>query len=57
MPSEVSRTLPLPFLAPDIVAAIVAGRQPHPLTARQLKRLGPLPGDWPAQRALLGFHS
>lgn len=52
---EVSRTLPLAFLAPDIVEAILAGRQPIALTPRQLKRIGTLPNRWDDQRLRLGF--
>ena len=33
---EISRVLPLAFLAPDIVEAIVEGRQPRALTVRRL---------------------
>ncbi len=53
--SEISRILPLAFLAPDIVKAILDGRQPVELTAESLKRLPALPTDWDAQRRLLGF--
>ena len=53
--SEVSRILPLAFLAPDIVEAIIVGRQPVELTARTLKRIGTLPPDWAAQRTYLRF--
>ncbi len=53
--SEISRILPLAFLAPDIVEAILDGRQPVELTAESLKRLPALPTDWDAQRRLLGF--
>jgi hypothetical protein len=53
--SDVSRILQLAFLAPDIVEAILAGRQPHELTARALMRMGPLPSGWQAQRQRLGF--
>lgn len=53
--SEVSRILPLAFLAPDIVRAILVGEQPVTLTAERLKRLPSLPFDWRAQRRLLGF--
>lgn len=51
--SKVSRALPLAFLAPDIVALIVEGRQPPALTAERLiQRRRPLPMDWGEQRAL-----
>ncbi len=53
---NVSRTLPLAFLAPDIVEAIVAGRQPTDLTWEKLKRATPLPSCWRQQRRLLGFE-
>ena len=53
---EISRVLPLAFLAPDIVEAIVQGRQPVELTARYLKRLKPLPATWAEQRRVLGFE-
>ena len=52
---EVSRVLPLAYLAPDIVEAILEGRQPIELTANKLKRIGSLPRAWAAQRVLLGF--
>ncbi len=54
-PADVSRILPLAFLAPDIVTAILEGTQPVDLTAWKLKRLKDLPLDWQAQRELLGF--
>lgn len=54
-PSEVTRTLPLAFLAPDIMGAIVDGRQPVDLTTERLKRLSPFPTDWQEQRRILGF--
>ncbi|MEQ8441303.1 MAG: recombinase family protein [Alphaproteobacteria bacterium] len=54
---DVSRTLQLAFLAPDIVEAILSGRQPVDLTAQNLKRLKVLPSEWPAQRRLLGFKT
>ena len=54
---DVSRTLQLAFLAPDIVETILAGRQPVDLTAQKLKRLKVLPTEWPAQRQLLGFNA
>jgi DNA invertase Pin-like site-specific DNA recombinase len=53
--SDVGRNLQLAFLAPEIVEAIVAGRQPVGLTARRLRRIGALPLEWDRQRRLLGF--
>jgi site-specific DNA recombinase len=53
---DVSRFLPLAFLAPDIVEAILAGKQPVELTAEKLKRIGSLPYGWDDQRRLLGFR-
>jgi site-specific DNA recombinase len=55
-PSEVSRVLPLAFLAPAIVKAILDGRQPLEITPHQLKRLV-LPLEWSDQRRRLGFRS
>ena len=52
---EISRVLSSAFLAPDIVAAILNGRQPVELTAKHLKRLKPLPLSWAEQRQRLGF--
>ena len=52
--SHVSRTLPLAFLAPDIVEMIVAGRQLATLTPERLKeRKQPLPIEWEGQREAL----
>ena len=51
---DVSRSLQLAFLAPDLVERILDGTQPLALTAERLKRLGDLPLIWDAQRALLG---
>lgn len=47
--------LRLSFLAPDITAAILDGKQPIALNRQRLARLGNLPLDWREQRALLGF--
>jgi site-specific DNA recombinase len=54
--AEVSRSLPLAFLAPDIVEAVLDGRQPINLTPRQLKRIPTLPRRWDDQRRRLGFR-
>ena len=49
--------LRLRWLAPDITTAIVNGRQPPQLNAKQLMRhTAQLPADWSKQRALLGFR-
>jgi len=48
--------LRISFLAPDIVAAIIEGRQPPSLTGRRLLRVTELPLDWPGQRRMLGFN-
>jgi site-specific DNA recombinase len=48
--SYVSRLLPLAFLSPDIVQAIVRGVQPAHLTAKTLIQRIVLPLDWLAQR-------
>jgi site-specific DNA recombinase len=45
----------LTSLAPDIVAAILDGRQPPELTANALMANTRLPLEWSAQRAALGF--
>lgn len=49
------RLIRLAFLAPDIVAAIVEGRQPTDLTATRLSRWKNLPLGWAEQRRDLGF--
>ena len=53
--SDVSRYLPLAFLAPDIVESIAKGCQPIALNVQRLKRLSPLPINWDEQRRLLGY--
>jgi len=55
--NEISRLLPLAFLAPDIVEAIMSGTQPMELTTKRLKRFDSLPLDWQQQRTVLGFPS
>ena len=51
--SYVTRLLRLAFLAPDIVSAILNGRQSPQLTANRLMDDTRLPLDWTAQRELL----
>jgi len=51
--SYVGQVLPLAFLAPNIVEAIIDGRQPRDLKVEQL--LKSLPIDWASQRQALGF--
>ena len=51
--SYLCRVLRLTLLAPDIVEAILDGRQPQTLELQSLMK--PLPLDWPAQRKKLGF--
>ena len=45
------------FLAPDIVAAILEGRQPGTLTRHKLARITDLPPEWEGQRRVLGFEA
>jgi hypothetical protein len=52
---DVSRLLPLAFLSPRIVAAILTGHQPADLTVRRLTRDIELPVAWADQRKLLGI--
>ena len=50
--SYVSRLLRLTLLAPDIVEAILDGRQPEGMTLPAL--MEPIPVEWEEQRATLG---
>ena len=53
---DVSRILPLAFLAPTIIQDVLKGQQPAELTLDSLQRSTPnLPIAWAAQRAYLGF--
>jgi len=51
--SEISRILPLAFLASDITKSILTGKQPIDLTTERLKRMGKLPACWNEQRQVL----
>jgi DNA invertase Pin-like site-specific DNA recombinase len=50
------RVLRLAYLAPDIVEAILAGREPDGLTVNALMKAIQLPLAWDEQRRLLGFR-
>jgi hypothetical protein len=50
--SFVSRVVRLALLAPDIVEAILAGRQPASLTLKDL--MAPFPVEWSGQRVRFG---
>lgn len=52
---DVTRTVYLAFLAPDIVERLARGEQPIGMGVRQLMAMAPLPMDWAEQRKLLGF--
>ena len=53
--SEISRILPLAFLAPKITKAILNGTQPVELNAHRLSRLPDLPVTWEKQAELLNL--
>lgn len=53
--SYLTRLLRLAFLAPDIVTAILEGRQPLELSANKLMADTRLPIEWVGQRQMLGF--
>ena len=55
--SDVTQTIYLAFLAPDIVRAITRGEQPAGLGIRRIMSLMPPSLDWAAQRRALGFAS
>ncbi len=49
------RLLRLAYLAPDITAAILDGKQPTHINRQFLARVNNLPMDWTGQREMLGF--
>jgi site-specific DNA recombinase len=57
VPSYATRLFRLTVLAPDIISAILSGRQPPELTARRLMDDTRLPLEWNEQRHYLGFAS
>jgi hypothetical protein len=53
--SYATRLVRLAWLAPDIVEAILEGRQPKGVTATALMHDTRIPTDWQDQRRALGF--
>ena len=53
--SYIQAHLPLAFLAPKIVRAILDGKQPADLSLKQLMYRTDLPVDWASQTSQLGF--
>ena len=53
-PQRFCRVVRLNYLAPDIIAAILAGAHPEDLTSRTLLQSA-LPLDWNLQRHMFGF--
>ena len=51
--SYAGRLLRLSFLAPDIVEAILTGKQPVDLTANRLANTSEIPVDWAAQHKMI----
>ena len=55
--SYVKKIMPLAFLAPDIMDAIIAGKQPANINTQALIRGIDIPFDWQEQRRILGFKA
>ena len=53
--SYFTRVLRIAYLSPDIIEAIIEGRQPPELTANKLVRIKNLPFDWANQSKVLGL--
>jgi hypothetical protein len=53
--SYFARLVHIGYLAPDILIAILQGRQPPALSRKVLARLPSLPVNWQDQRRLLSF--
>lgn len=53
--ADFGKQVRLTYLAPDIITAIMEGRQPSTLKATHLRKLNKLPTDWEEQRKLLHF--
>jgi hypothetical protein len=55
---DVSRMLPLAFLAPSIISEIISGNHPVDLTPRELMRKAArLPLNWEDQHSFLGMKT
>lgn len=54
-PEDIGRVLPLAFLSPRIVEAVLTGQQPADLSARHLARNIEPPMHWEHQGKLLGI--
>ena len=52
---DITRTMYLAFLAPDIVETIARGEQPVGMGVRRLVTMSPLPMDWVEQRKVFGL--
>jgi len=52
---HLTRLARLAYLAPDIIVAILEGRQPRPMTSRSLLRVASIPLGWDDQRSMLGI--
>lgn len=53
--NEISRFLPLAYLAPVVIEKVLEGTQPVDMTVQRLRNLPTLPHSWNEQRLLLGF--
>jgi DNA invertase Pin-like site-specific DNA recombinase len=53
--AHLARLARVSYLAPDIVKALLHGKQPFNLTARQILKASDIPLDWSEQRRLFGF--
>jgi site-specific DNA recombinase len=53
--NEISRVLPIAFLAPDITGPSCSAQHPVELNAERLKRMSKLPACWNEQRHRLGL--
>lgn len=53
--ADIGKNVRLAYLAPDIISAILEGRQPPSLNANTLRRMSDIPDNWEQQRIHLGF--